>query len=64
MQDICDVRHLVVSLSRARLALNVLERLNIFKNCVESCPSIKLFEKRAIKLLLVPERNMKKRIER
>ncbi|CAI5452965.1 unnamed protein product [Caenorhabditis angaria] len=49
-----DVRRLIVAVSRARLGLFVLGRMNLFKNCFELTTVMKLFTKTVPKLLLLP----------
>ncbi|CAD6193408.1 unnamed protein product [Caenorhabditis auriculariae] len=62
-----DVRRLVVALSRARLGLYVLARSEIFMNCFELTPAIKIFAQYPPKLILLPfepyptERKLKER---
>ncbi|PCG97984.1 CWF11 family [Penicillium occitanis (nom. inval.)] len=49
-----DVRRLTVALSRARLGLYVLGRLEVFASCYELKPAFDLLAKRPNKLMLVP----------
>ena len=49
-----DVRRLIVALSRARLGLYVVCRLNMFKNCHELKPAFDLLLKRPTHLCLYP----------
>lgn len=49
-----DVRRLTVALSRARLGLYVLGRLDVFASCYELKPAFDLLTQRPDKLMLVP----------
>jgi intron-binding protein aquarius len=49
-----DVRRLTVALSRARLGLYILGRLDVFASCYELKPAFDILTKRANKLMLVP----------
>jgi len=49
-----DVRRLVVALSRARLGLYILARVNLFKNCFELTPAFSQLCKRSTVLELLP----------
>ena len=49
-----DVRRLVVAMSRARLGLYVFGRLELFANCYELQPAMRLFCERPTQLALHP----------
>lgn len=49
-----DVRRLTVALSRARLGLYILGRLDVFASCYELKPAFDLLVKRPNKLMLIP----------
>ncbi|KAF5016917.1 hypothetical protein F66182_11248, partial [Fusarium sp. NRRL 66182] len=49
-----DVRRLTVALSRARLGLYILGRLDVFASCYELKPAFDLLAKRPNKLMLIP----------
>ncbi|EED18330.1 DEAD helicases superfamily protein (Aquarius), putative [Talaromyces stipitatus ATCC 10500] len=49
-----DVRRLTVALSRARLGLYILGRLDVFASCYELKPAFDLLAKRSNKLMLIP----------
>lgn len=49
-----DVRRLTVALSRARLGLYVLGRLDVFASCYELKPAFDMLTQRPDKLMLVP----------
>uniref|UniRef100_A0A914YCM7 Intron-binding protein aquarius n=1 Tax=Panagrolaimus superbus TaxID=310955 RepID=A0A914YCM7_9BILA len=49
-----DVRRLIVALSRARLGLYILGRVNLFRNCFELTPAFNQLCQRSLKLELLP----------
>ncbi|MFH4976082.1 hypothetical protein AB6A40_002791 [Gnathostoma spinigerum] len=49
-----DVRRLIVALSRARLGLYILGRVELFRNCYELLPAFTKLCARPLKLLIVP----------
>ena len=48
-----DVRRLIVAMSRARLGLYILARVNLFKSCYELTPVFNILIKRPTKLHIV-----------
>ncbi|CAB3396590.1 unnamed protein product [Caenorhabditis bovis] len=49
-----DIRRLIVALSRARLGLYVLGRAELFMNCFELTPAMRVFAKYPPKLVILP----------